>query len=33
MRYEYTDNKIVALNCTNCSSALSVVAATGQPRT
>jgi TonB-dependent receptor len=26
MRYEYTDNKIVALNCTNCSSALSVVA-------
>jgi TonB-dependent receptor len=25
VRYEYTDNKIVALNCTNCSSALSVV--------
>lgn len=25
-RYEYTDNKIVALNCTNCSSAQSVVA-------
>ena len=26
VRYEYTDNKIVALNCTNCSSAQSVVA-------
>ncbi|MBO9708229.1 MAG: TonB-dependent receptor [Caulobacter sp.] len=26
VRYEYTDNKITALNCSNCSSALSVVA-------